>query len=219
VRSNVEGTLEDLDVPMGEPPDGAPRHYGTFSLVIDDSSSRIRALPSAYLGPAQIFADREVRKTKKMLTRSIGAVLTAQKTPVYLITACRIGDKIGLYTKDIFNRSVFRRRATRLGLEFAPDPFVQMTEGGHFRAEGLNEFRPDFILVNRLATVGASPSGVVALSDDNVNRGGFLTFLFGILRIGTVGVRELGTLARTIQQVPIVSEATPEAALESIHRL
>ncbi len=213
------GLLDDLPTPTADPPNGAVRHEGVFSLVVDDSGDRVRSLPSAYFGAAQIFADRDVAKVKQVLTRSVRVALEADKVPSYLITACRLGNKFGLYTKDIFNRSVFRRRVSRAGLDFADDPFVEMTPDGRFRCEGGDVFHPAFVLVNKLATVGASPSGVLAHSDDNVNRGGFLTFLFGILRVGTVRPDELRALGRMIPTLEVVSEADPEEAVEAIRQL
>ncbi|MDQ3915606.1 MAG: hypothetical protein M3323_09815 [Actinomycetota bacterium] len=194
-----------MPVEWGTPPPDAPRHEGIFSLWVDDALSRTRRLPSLYHGNAQIFAHRDAGEVRTRLVRTIRAVLERDLRPSYLVAACKAGDRYGLYARDIFNRDPFRMRALRAGLELADEPYVQMTEDGAFRCEGWDPFLPEFVVVKSLR----GPEG-----QENVNRGAFLTFLFGILRVGDMGAVELRHLVRTIKTAEVVAEDDPARLVE-----
>ncbi len=185
-------------------------------MVVDDPRQRTRALPSLYHGTAQIFVDRDENRVRDQLAKTINVVLASDTVPSYLITACRVADRYGLYTKDICNRSAFRRHAARTGLVMADDPYVQMTPDGKFRCEGWDPFDPEFVIVNRLSNLGLTARGLPSPSDENHNRSGFLTFLFGILRVGALEAAELRHLTRMIRSVQVVTEDEPERAIEAV---
>ena len=206
-RSTRRGLLAGLPVPWGTPPEDARRYDGIFSLVVDDAGKRTRSLPSVYHANAQIFADRDVEKARARLVRTIDAVLHAKERPAYLVAACRVDGRRGLYARDVYNREAFRLRAIRAGLEIADDPYVEMTPGGEFVCEGWEPFRPQFVVAKSLR----GPRGREA---ENVNKGAFLTFLFGILRVGDMGMVELHHLVATIKDADVVVEDDPEELVE-----
>jgi hypothetical protein len=203
-RSTVAGLLGGLPGEWGTPPDGAELQEGVFSLWLDDPAARNRRLPSLYHGNAQIFAHRDVEEVRARLSRTVRAVLERHERPSYLVSACRSGERYGLYARDIFNRDAFRMRAIRAGLDLADEPYVQMTDDGAFTCEGWDAFRPEFVVVNRLQ----------ARDGGNANRGAFLTFLFGILRVGEMGTVELHHLVRAIKDAEVVTEDDPARLVE-----
>lgn len=155
-----------------------------------------------YHANAQIFADRDVDKARSRLVRTIDAVLNAKEQPSYLVTACRVDGRRGLWARDVYNRESFRLRAVRAGLELSHDPYVRMTPEGAFECEGWEPFRPEFVVVKSLR----GPRGREA---ENVNKGAFLTFLFGILRVGDMGMVELHHLVSAIKDADVVAEDDP----------
>lgn len=196
----------------GTPPDGAPRFEGIFSLVVDDPAKKTRTLPSVYHANAQIFSDRDVDKARARLVRTIDAVLRSKERPAYLVAACAVDGRRGLYARDVFNREAFRLRAIRAGLEVSDDPYVTMTASGEFECEGWEPFRPEFVVAKSLR----GPRGREA---ENVNKGAFLTFLFGILRVGDMGMVELHHLASTIKNAEVVVDDDPEELVETLRTL
>ena len=160
-------------------------------------------------GNAQLYADRDVDKVRSRLALTIDAVLHAKERPAYLISACRVAGRPGLFARAIFNREPYRLRAERAGLELAEDPYVRMTPAGEFECEGWGPFRPEYIVVNKIP----GPRG---REHENVNRGAMLTFVFGILRVGDVGMVELHHLTSTIRSAEIVIEDDPVRLVERL---
>ncbi|HYO60306.1 MAG TPA: hypothetical protein VEU29_00225 [Actinomycetota bacterium] len=196
-------------MPWDTPPDGAPRYEGIFSLVVDDPAKRTRSLPSVYHANAQIYADRDVDKARSRLARTIDVVLHSKEQPAYLVAACRVDGRQGLYARDVYNREAFRLRAVRAGLEISDDPYVRMTPAGEFECEGWEPFRPEFVVVKSIR----GPRGREA---ENVNKGAFLTFLFGILRVGDMGMMELHHLVSTIKDADVVDDDDPHELVETL---
>lgn len=156
-----------------------------------------------YHGNAQLYADRDVDKVGSRLVRTVDAVLHAKERPAYLMTACRVDGRVGLFARDVYNRAPFRLRVARAGLELSDDTYVRMTPDGAFECEGWDPFRPDYVVVKNLP----GPRG---REHENVNKGALLTFLFGILRVGDVGMVELHHLTKTIKSADVVAEDDPE---------
>lgn len=208
-RSTQPGLLEDLPVPWDTPPDDASVYEGIFSLLVDDPGKKTRALPTMYHGNAQIYADRDVDKVRARLARTIDAVIHAKERPAYLITACRAGERLGLFARDLYNREPYRLRAERAGLELADDSYVRMTPSGEFECEGWEPFRPEYIVVKKVR----GPRG---REHENINKGAMLTFVFGILRVGDVGMMELHHLTETIRNAEVVIEDDPVRLVERL---
>lgn len=107
-----------------------------------------------------------------------------------------------MFARDVYNRAPFRMKAQRAGLELSDDTYIRMTDGGEFEAEGWAPFRPEFIVVKNLP----GPRG---REHENVNKGALLTFLFGILRVGDMGMTELHHVVSAIKDAEIVDEEDP----------
>lgn len=206
-RANAPGLLDGLPIEWGDPADDATRFDGIFSLVVDGSGGRTRRLPSLYHANAQLFAHRDVDAVRARLVRTVDTVLAAGEQPSYLVTACRVGERHGLYARDIFNRDPFRLRAARAGLVLADDSYVHLKPDGRFETIGWAPFHPEFVVVNEVR----APDGVT-----NRNRGAFLAFLFGILRVGDMGVVELHHLVRTIKTAEVVTTDDPEELVATL---
>lgn len=165
-----------------------------------------------YHGNAQLYADRDLEKVRSRLVRTIDAVLHAEETPAYLMTACRIDGRPGLFARDVYNRAPFRIQVTRAGLELSDDTYVRMTPDGAFECEGWAPFHPEYIAVKNLP----GPRG---RESENVNKGALLAFLFGILRVGDVGMVELHRLTSTIRTAHVVAEDDPEQLVATLRSL
>lgn len=155
-----------------------------------------------YHGNAQLYADRDVDRVRSRLVRTIDAVLHAEERPAYLAAACRVDGRTGLFARDVYNRAPFRMRAIRAGLELSDDTYIRMTPDGEFEAEGWAPFRPEFIVAKNLP----GPRG---REHENVNKGALLAFLFGVLRVGDMGMKELHHVVSTIKDAEIVDEEDP----------
>lgn len=162
-----------------------------------------------YHANAHLFADRDVTKAQHRLVQTIEAVLHSKERPAYLVAACRVDGRKGLYARDVFNREPFRLQAIRAGLEIADDPYVRMTPSGDFECEGWEPFRPEYVVVTSIR----GPRGREA---ENINKGAFLTFLFGILRVGDMGMVELHHLVSTIKGAEVVDLDDPEQLVETL---
>lgn len=162
-----------------------------------------------YHGNAQLYADRDVDKVRSRLVRTIDAVMQSRERPAYLVTACRVDGRFGLFARDVYNRAPFRVRVQRAGLELADDTYVRMTPAGEFEADGWPPFRPEFIVAKNLP----GPRG---REHENVNKGALLTFLFGILRVGDVGMTELHHLVSVIKDAELVDDDDPGRLVERL---
>jgi len=198
--------LTGLPLPWGSPGDDDVRHSGIFSVVVDDPTKRVRQLPSLYHGNAQIYATRDISEIRPRLVATVTAVLESSKRARYLASACRVGDRYGIYARDVCNRDPFRLHVSRAGLVLSDEPHVRMTDDGRFTSEGWPAFHPDFIVVNPRRAPDAR----------NLNDGASLTFLFGILRVGALVPSELRHLARTIRTAEVVAADDP---VELVKRL
>lgn len=176
--------------------------------MVDDPGKKTRALPTMYHGNAQLYADRDVDKVRSRLALTIDAVLHARERPAYLISACSVDGRRGLFARDLFNREPYRLRAARAGLELADDPYLRMTPDGRFECEGWAPFSPEYIVVRKVRGHGRG--------EENLNKGALLTFVFGILRVGDVGMMELHHLTSTIKTAEVVIEDDPVRLVERL---
>lgn len=208
IRSNKLGLLERLDLPISAQADQGDRP-GAISLVIDDPSKKVRRLPSLYLASALVFADRDVAKVLDRLSRTLEAIETASTRSVYAFHACRVGESIGLYGRDLYNRDPYRRKLRRQGVEFASDSHVVLEPDGRFTCEDWGTFVPSFLV---LAESGATPEEVVTTGDAG------LAFALAIFRFGSVSVDELQLLVRVSRALEAVSAIDPGALVEHLTR-
>lgn len=207
VRSSAPDVLETLGYRDLEPPDGADSQEGVFSILVDDPAKKTRSLPTLYHGRAQVFSDRRLEEVGRRLNRALEVIAVAESTSSFMATACRFEGKHGLYTRDLFNRASFRLRMTRLGMEFADDPYVRMSADA-FSCLDWGEFRPEFVIGG-----GPYPRDEDALEK---RKGGLTPFMFGILRVGQVTGSDLATIAKLVTDVPVLVSQSPKAVLEAV---
>jgi hypothetical protein len=205
-RSTAPDVLGDLPLPWGTPADDDERHAAIFSVVVDDPSKRVRELPSLYHGNAQIYASRDIADVRQKLAATVSAVLESSSRAWYLASACRVGNRFGLYARDVCNRDPFRMRTARAGLVISDDPHVRMTDDGSFTCEGWPSFQPTFIVVNPRRDAEAR----------NLNEGASLTFLFGILRLGAMTAPELRHVVQMVKTADIVDADDPDDVVERL---
>jgi hypothetical protein len=206
IRSTAEDVLAPLGYRAKDPPRGAETHERVFSFVIDEGDGKTRSLPMLYHGPAQIFADRHLENLGLRLNQALEAIAAVQDDEsIYMINACRIGDRYGLYGRDVFNRASFRVHMSRLGVEFAEDPYVRLLPSGRFDCRDWGEVDPDFM-------IGGGPYPPDPEQVDN-RRGGMAPFMFGVLRMGRITAPELKHLAGFVRRAPVLSSQSPRAVV------
>jgi hypothetical protein len=209
IRSTADDVLAPLGYRAKRPPRGAESHDRVFNFVIAEGEGKTRSLPMLYHGPAQVFADRKVENLGLRLNRALEAIAAVQDgDAVYMTNACRIGDRHGLYARDVFNRASFRVHMSRLGAEFAGDPYVRLLPSGRFDCEDWGEFEPEFMVA-----AGPYPRDPESVED----RGGAMApFMFGVLRMGRITAPELKHLAGFVRRAHVLSSQSPRAIVEHL---
>ncbi len=94
-----------------------------------------------------MFADRDASVVLKRLRRTIENVIESERRPAYLVQPCQLGDRRGLYARDTFSRSPYRRRLARAGMRFTEDPYVKSSEDGSFVCDDWGKFSPTFMVL------------------------------------------------------------------------
>jgi hypothetical protein len=185
VRATEPGLLEGLPGRPDRPDDGKHEHAGGFSLVTDTSGSRVKKLPSFYVNTSQMYAHRDLEVVRDRLEGAVDAFVSSAERASYMLTACEIGGRKGLYGTDFFNRSAYRQRLKRLGARFSDHPFSVFGDDGTFASEDFDPFRPEFLTLGTLST---NPPGV------RETTGAYLVHQLTFYRIADVGQEELRRL-------------------------
>lgn len=193
-------------LPEDSPPAGASIHEGAFSVVERPAEGRVRPLPTLHFGKAPIFAARRLSTLASALDRALEMAVGAPEVPTYLMHACRIGDRTGLYMRDLLNRTAFRRRAARLGLEFAERPFVRLVDGAWSSLDWA-DFDPSFLIHRGRSE---DPSEVIGRT------GGLLLFQVATYRLGALPPIELPLLAAACAQLEAVGASEPQAIISTL---
>jgi len=94
-----------------------------------------------------LFADRDASVVLKRLRRTIENVIESERRPAYLVQPCQLGDRRGLYARDTFSRSPYRRNLARAGMRFTEDPYVKSLEDGSFVCDDWGKFSPTFMVL------------------------------------------------------------------------
>jgi hypothetical protein len=197
----------------GTPPDDVSVIEGVFSVLaeVPVNGSRVRRLPSLYLSTNQLFADRHVELVQQHLVHAVETAIGADDQATYAVTVCEIGGIHGLYAKDMFNRSSFRRRMGRHGMRFAATPFMTVFDDGTVASDGWENFIPAFAIVAGDPDEGAQ--GVSAA------RGAQVSFFFARLRLGLPAPDELRALTQLFARIPVVLSGSPDGLATFLRRL
>lgn len=199
VRATEPGLLTGVEG-EAEPPADALKKEGAFNLVTGTADGRVKKLPSLYVNSIQVYAARELSLVQEKLRRAVGAFRSSAGTPTYMLTACEIGGRRGLFGTDFFNRSIYRQKLKRLGMRFSDDLFVMMNPDGTFYAEDREPFDPEFITLQK--TSPPQP-GVTRVT------GGFLVYLLSYYRIADIGADELSRLVALARKVDAMRASEP----------
>ena len=166
-----------------------------------------RRFPTLYLGKAPIFAQRELSTLEGDLKLTLEAILESRRQALYWLHACRIDRTDCLYGGDAFNRSAYRRKLARLGMEFSVDPYVRLTERGTFECSDWGEVTPTVAIVN---ATGGEPGSIVETS------GALLLGILSKARMGALGAAELRRLVRACTDVTGAGSGDAGALVEHI---
>lgn len=161
----------------------------------------MKKLPSLYVNSIQVFAARDVALVQTKLRRAVGAFMSSDETPAYMVTACEIGGRRGLFGTDFFNRSVYRQKMKRLGMTFSDDLYVMMDAGGAFYAEDRDPFVPEFVTLQKTSPPLPGATRVT---------GGFLVYLLSYYRIADIGPSELSRLVALAKEIDAVRANEPD---------
>ncbi|MDQ3915861.1 MAG: hypothetical protein M3323_11135 [Actinomycetota bacterium] len=201
MRATEPGLLERVPGLPNPPEDGVHRHDGGFSLVTDPGGGRVKKLPSLYVNTTQLYADRDVHAVRAQLDRAVDAFMSSAERPTYMLTACEIGGRKGLYGTDFFNRSVYRRKLERLGMRFSGEQFTVFDGEATFHAEGIGSFRPSFVTLPRRSD---NPSEVWEI------RGALLVHQLTFYRIADIAPTELSSLVSLAGGLDALGATEPE---------
>jgi len=178
---------------------------GVLSVVVRPPSrtTRSRRLPSLYLGTAAIFADRELSSVLHELSKCVAAIVSSSARPTYFIDPCEIGGRRGLYARDLYSRSAYRRRLVRQGVRFGDDRFPRFTERGTFECDDWGDFDPSFVVMD--------------LEPDEPQGGsmsaGLPAFVLATHRLGRLSSEELSRLIAFCKRVEVVSASDPSTVI------
>jgi hypothetical protein len=208
VRATEAGLLDGVDG-LPEPPEEAvSRRGGGFSLVTDTSGGKVKKLPSFYVNTSQLYAHRDLSVVRRKLDRAIEA-FDLDRGGAYMLTACEIGGRKGLYGTDFFNRSTYRQKLKRLGMRFSDDPFVVFGEDSKFHSEDFEPFDATFLTLPQRSDV---PPGVVPLG------GALLVYQLTFYRIADLDPEELSRLVTLAPSLDAMSATDPADLVEALAR-
>ena len=211
IRSTAAGSLDSAPLAPRGPGRKATKHEGVLSLVVPEPGTtrppKGRRLPTLYLGKAPIFAQRELDTLERDLDLTLQAILESRKQPIYWLHACRIDGHTCLYGGDTYNRSAYRRKLARIGMEFSSDPYVRLTGRGTFSCSDWGELTPGVVI---LKVSGGEPEEIVETS------GAILLGILSQARLGALGTAELRNLVRACTDVTGTGAGDPGALVEHI---
>lgn len=148
----------------------------------------------------QTYADRDVTAVAEALRRTVDAFATSGERATYMLAACDIGGRKGLYGTDFFNRSAFRRKLERLGMQFSKDPFSTFRGDGCFESQDRAPFRAEFV------TLGVPPAGRGVVRSSPAE----LLYQCIFYRIADVREGEMARLAAALEDAEGISGGNPK---------
>lgn len=206
MRATAPGLLDGLPGETEPPPDVLTKE-GAFNLVAGTADGRVKKLPSLYVNSTQVFAARDVALVQAKLRRTVDAFMSSGATPTYMLTACEVAGRRGLYGTDFFNRSIYRQKLKRLGMTFSDDLFVMMDADGRFYSEDREPFEPEFVALQK---VSPPQPGVTRIG------GGFLVYLLSYYRIADIGPEELSRIVALSRSVEAMRANEPADLVDAL---
>lgn len=191
-------------------PSSAPRREAVFSLHGGSVTGKLRRLPSAFFGTGEVFIDRDLEVVREQFRYTIDSALRADKQPTYMLQAFRVGSRIGLYARDICNRTPFRSRLARFGAEFSSDAFVRFHPDGSFSCRDWGAIFP---LMAVIPGEAEDPQEVISAG------AAALLIALANLRFGAITPIELGLLRRTCFSMRGFAAADAAALVGAIRSL
>ena len=159
---------------------------------------------------APVFADRDPALVVAGAARAARMMVSAMQRPTYVLAPCEIDGIRGLYGKDVFNRSAFRRSLRREGVSFSADQCIVLQDGV-VSSEEWGEFDPRFAILPDL------PEEEEA--DRTRPRGGWLVFELSTFRIGGVTKTELRDLISLAARLRAVGSVDAAVVVDEIRRV
>ena len=206
VRATEPGLLDGI-AGRGEPPEDAPAKEGGFNFVTDVSGGRVKALPSLYVNNTQVYAARDPEAVRDKLHRAVDAFLSSDRVPTYMLTACEIGGRKGLFGTDFFNRSSYRQKMKRLGMTFSEDLYVMMDSDGAFYAEDREPFTPEFVT---FPTMTPPPPSVTRVT------GAYVVYRLSYYRIADIDADELSKIVALASSIEALRPTEPSELAEAL---
>lgn len=211
VRATQHQLLDRLPTLVSDPGSGI-RYEAVLSLVVPELSQGFRQLPSLYFGLGLTFTARHNETVVERAELFIGALQETPERSLYLMNACRIGNRYGLFARDQFARSAYRRKLTLAGAEFASDPFVSF-EDGHFSCADYGTFRPEFLILldaHHEDREDSDPTSITHLPP------GMMTFAMVNSRLGRISLKELEQLSRWSVEIPSFCSQDPRSLVAAL---
>ena len=206
MRATAPGLLGDVPG-QPQPPDDALRREGAFSLIAGTADGRVKKFPSLYVNNIQVYAARDLEAVRTKLGRAVEAFTSSARVPTYMMTACEIGGRRGLFGTDFFNRSIYRLKMKRLGMTFSDDLFVMMGEDGSFHARDRDPFVPEFVT---LPKTSPPQPGVTRVA------GGYLVYQLTYYRIADISAPELSRVVRLAKEIEALRASEPDDLVEAL---
>ena len=175
-------------------------------MIIPESKEKVRNLPSLYLGPEIAYTHRDVEHISERVRLWADAIEQSPARPTYTFRACSYRGMKGLYGRELFERSIFRRRLARRGIEFDTRPYVYF-DIGIFESEALGSFAPEFIILG-----GGHEDPAQTLTTE----GAMLPFVLATYRLGPIRRSELSALIEATRGLRAISAAEPQTLLHAL---
>lgn len=169
----------------------------------------IRRLPVFYLSMDPFFAHRELDTLRTTIHDTISLAIQTPDSATYVAQACSVAGKRGIYAKELYNRSTFRRKLARLGFEFSDDPLLRLNEEGSFTSSDTPPFVPEFIVLG--GKDDSDPMKVMALTR------ALAIWTLASFRFGRIGSVELGRLVQACGRSSVVAAGDARAVAGYLH--
>jgi hypothetical protein len=202
----VDGVLGSSPIAGANRPGAGHEVDAAFSLVVDEGQSHVRRLPTLYFRTSPVFAHRQLTAVWERLERTLVALEVADRHPTYVMNACEIAGRRGLYARDLFSRSTYRRRLERRGMTFAHDPWVRF-RGKEFECDDWGLFDPEFVIL--LSDLG-DPKAIAQI------HGGRVPFSISTYRLGLLKPEELRQLVKVLGSIDAVGSDDPSAVADHL---